>query len=223
MPITLEHATDKAYATDANSRILPKWAQKTLKAAAAGREVCAWDLHAALDQALSACATRNGQSMGRREDTRKVRHLIYKCDAVIENHLAGLAPMEPGARSPKIARLEQEIADNHAQAVAEGAKLQGRISDLIREKTDLEIALDSLTTASLQTTSRLGEAESANADLAEEVDRLTMFLRHESESWERLHALYIEQVKTLEYARSLLDQIGRAKVEGYIEGAREAR
>ena len=133
IPVVLTHQTDLDCAAVAFSRILPDWAQDVLLAAAAGKEVSAWTLHCALDQALSACATRHGQSMGRRHLTKKVRHLVYKCDAVIENHLAGLEPMEPGARSPKIAALEAEIAENHAQAVEEGRQLREEISALEAE------------------------------------------------------------------------------------------
>jgi len=210
--ITLEHDTDLNYVAAANSRVLPDWAQEVLDAAENGQEVNAWTLHAALDQALSACAHRDGQSPIRRRRAAQVRHLIYKVDAVLENFIEGLPPVEPGARSPKIARLEEELSTERERTTA-----------LIREKTDLEIALDSLTTASLQTTSRLGEAESANANLAEEVDRLTMLLRQADESWSRLHAVWFEQVRVTDYARSHLDEVGRAKVEGYIEGLRDAR
>lgn len=180
LPITLEHPLDKTYAEDLITRVIPDWANKTLRAAASGREVSAWDLHCALDQALSAAATRGATSPQRRIHTREARHLIYKCDAVIEAHLAGLEPVDPGARSPRIAELSREVEnlrreidENHAQAVAEGATLQATIDDLLERLSHLD-------------------------------------------------DVHTRTAKVLEYAVSHLDDLGRAKVEGYTEGLRDA-
>ena len=105
----LGHETSKEYAAKARSRILPPWANAVLLAASEGKEVDVVKFRKAATQALSAAATRAGQSMGRRAWTREARHLIYWADAIIDNHIAGLPPYEGGPRSPRIAELSLEV------------------------------------------------------------------------------------------------------------------
>lgn len=120
---TLQHETSRAYAARAWSSKLVPAHRDLLSNASQGEEVDVVAFRKAATAALSLASTRAGQSPARREYAKEARHLIYWADAIIDNHIAGLPPMEPGARSPKIREQEE------------------RIATLIKEKTDLEIAV----------------------------------------------------------------------------------
>lgn len=155
IPFTLTKDTSREYALKSNSRSLVEDQRRVLDAAAKGEEVDAVSFRKAVTAALSLAATRHGQSMGRREYTKMARHLLYIVDAVIDNALAGLPPVEPGQRSPKIRQQEQEIADLQAtvrRLATDKQQAQNavnferdRVSDLIREKSALELQVGDLT------------------------------------------------------------------------------
>lgn len=148
IPFTLTKETSKAYATKQASRSLEADTNAVLRAAGRGEEVDAWAFHTAVTAALSLAATRDGQSMGRRNWTRECRHLLYISGAVIENSLRGLPPVDPGTRSPKIAEQKREIDDlrntvSRLAAEAQQASFaleeeKARVGALIAEKTDLQ-------------------------------------------------------------------------------------
>ena len=137
IPITLTNQDQRDYAQRANSKTLVDWAQRTLQLAARGDQVNAWFLHAALDQALSANSTRHGASTVRRDRASEIRHLIYKVDAVLEAHLAGLQPVEPGSRSPRIAELERKVENFQARALA----AEKRLTDELVTASDETVAV----------------------------------------------------------------------------------
>lgn len=131
-------ATARTYAADADSRILPDRARTVLQAAAAGEEVDAYDLNAALTQAMSAAATRHGQSMGRRDLTRKIRHLTYIVQGVLEAHADGLPVFEKGERS----RLNAEIKEALRNARLEVEALKVEVSEARDEVETLTASRD---------------------------------------------------------------------------------
>lgn len=117
----------------AQSRVLDAEHNAVLQQVIDGERVDAYALNAALTQAMSAAATRHGQSMGRRDLTRQIRHLAYIVQAVLENHADGLPAMESGARSPRIKALEIEI--EHAGVVNQS--LTADLTKLRQERSDL--------------------------------------------------------------------------------------
>jgi hypothetical protein len=148
IPFALTKATSQEYAYRSNSRTLDKVHQAVLFTASKGEEVDAVDFRKAVTAALSLAATRAGQSMARREYTKMARHLLYIVDAVIDNALAGLPPVEPGQRSPKIASLEASLEE--AKVVERDLRAaltadQDRVAALIREKSALELSVGDLT------------------------------------------------------------------------------
>jgi hypothetical protein len=117
---------------------------------------------------------------------------------------------EQATRFAHVAHIVQAVLENHADnlpAYAEGERsrkietLEGEISAL---KTAGEDALRELQRATETIGEEMAErarVEAALRDTGAEVMRLS---------------------KVLEHARSLLDEVGRAHVEGYIEGLRDA-
>lgn len=145
IPFALTKDTSKAYATKQASRSLEDQHNEVLRAAGRGEEVDAVAFRKAVTAALSLAATRAGQSMARRDWTRECRHLLYIVDAVIDNALAGLPPVEPGQRSPKIREQEREIAvlRREKQQAENALGLERERTDaLIQEKSDLELLVD---------------------------------------------------------------------------------
>jgi hypothetical protein len=140
---TESRRTAREYAQAAMSRILEPQHNKILQQVVRGSAtVDAYALNEALTAAMRACATRFGQSMMRRDATRKVAYLAHITQAVLENHADGLPVYEPGARSRKIETLEGEVAALQRAGVqslaADLVAERNRVADLIREKTDLE-------------------------------------------------------------------------------------
>jgi hypothetical protein len=156
IPFSLTKETSRQYALHQKSKRLDEEQNLVLDEAGNGREVDAVEFRKAVTAALSLAATRAGQSMGRREWTKECRHLLYIVDAVLDNALAGLPPVDPGTRSPKIAEQSQEIDDLRAS--------------LERKNRDVEAAREALA-AELSNHSRtvtaLDEVSDAWSRLAE--------------------------------------------------------
>ena len=112
----------REYAGTVNSRILDKEHRATLAHASNGGTVDAYALNAALTAAMSSCATRAGTSPARRELTKKVRHLAYITQAVIENHADGLPVYAEGDRSRLVEDLKTQVSvvENEREAYRSG-------------------------------------------------------------------------------------------------------
>lgn len=174
IPFALTKDTSRQYALRSNSRMLSPEQRKVLDKAAKGEEVDVWNFHLAVTAALSLAATRAGQSKARREYTKMARHLLYISGAVVANSLAGLPPVQPGQRSPKIAEQEREIEDLRAtvKRLAEDAQRtqfaleeeQARVGALIEEKTDLELHVDRLARGNSRKTAQMDYALSLMAE-----------------------------------------------------------
>jgi hypothetical protein len=108
-------ATAREYAKAANSRVLTTASQNVLKRAALGGEVDAYALNEAVLDAMRSGATRLGQSMARRDLTRKIAYLGHIVQAVLENHADELPAYEPGARSRRVEELSRE--NSHTASV----------------------------------------------------------------------------------------------------------
>lgn len=132
--------TARSYARDAIGVKMKPEHKALLKAAADGQEVDAYAFNEVLTQAYRHGFTRCGSAAQRRVLQNKIGHLSHIVQAVLEAHADGLPVYaDTGVRSRKIKALEEEIAENHRQAVEEGALLNARINDLIREKTEAEV------------------------------------------------------------------------------------
>lgn len=159
--VLLTKQTSLDYAKAANSRVLKPQSQETLKAAAAGFEVDAYALNAALTDAMSSAATRHGQSMGRRELTRKIRHLAYIVQAVLENHADGLPAYEIGERSRHVEALKAAnlgIREQREQAKRDLAEAQDVALAAINETEKTAKALTEYKDAADAEFTRLGAA-----------------------------------------------------------------
>ena len=174
IPFTLTKETSKEYAARSNSRNLDEDQRRVLDKAAKGQEVDAVAFRKAVTAALSLAATRAGQSRARRDYTRMARHLLYIVDAVIDNALQGLPPVDAGTRSPKIAEQQREIEDLRVtvQWLAEeverarcSEKIEvERTAALLREKTDLDLRVGRLARGNARKTAQMDYALSLMAE-----------------------------------------------------------
>lgn len=195
--------TARAYAVAANSRVLPPPAQKLLKQAAQGAKVDAYDLNDALTHAMRSASTRLGQSMARRELTRKIAHLAHITQAVLEAHADGLPVYDDqGVRSRKIE--EQGRALDHAAEVNQALT---RDLTLARDERAL------LTQAASDERRRLCAEIDRLAKEAGALQRTVEQATKDRERW--LAATY--------YAIDLTDAETGARVRGYIDGWNEAK
>lgn len=143
---SLDTDLQQEYAQAAISTTLPPWAKGVLMDAAAGCEFDVWIFSQALVQALSACTTRDGASTARRARARKIRHLAYWANAIIEKTLTGAEPVE-GRTSPALQAARDQLQASEAslhEAEEMIDRANQRIADLIREKTIAEARLETL-------------------------------------------------------------------------------
>lgn len=149
IPFSLTKQTSREYALGSDSAKLEDQHRKVLQAAGFGDEVDASAFRKAVTAALSLAATRGNKSSDRKEFTKMARHLLYIVDAVLDNALQGLPPVDPGARSPRIRQLERELAEAQQRTLEISVQLeksenrtgleQDRSAALIREKTEVEL------------------------------------------------------------------------------------
>jgi hypothetical protein len=146
------HSTARLYAADANSRVLDEEHQKTLKAAAAGKEVDLRAFQKAVTQALSSAATRKGQSMARRDLTRKIRHLAYIADGALDAHLAEVSRGgNVTVVSQRDHETEQALQDARREVEAHRAALAGERETYQRSTADLRDKLSRANTSRIAT------------------------------------------------------------------------
>lgn len=106
----LPSATAETYAAHATSvRLLTDEQNIILFQGAQGQEVDVVEFRKAATAALSAAATRAGDSPSRRTFAKEARHLIHWADAIIEAALDELPAFEPGERSRKVEELSTEV------------------------------------------------------------------------------------------------------------------
>ena len=189
----------RAYAADADSRILPPSARKVLQAAARGEEVSALALNSALTHAMSAAATRYGQSMQRRDLTRKVRHLAYIVQGVLANHAAEIPPYEGGPRSPRIAELEREVA--HSTKVNQS---------LAADLTEARAKVESLTQTVLEVREQVERAEAREGSAQENLIKT-------DEAWHAAEARAERAERLLDYAMRLMEPAAQYQVHGFAD------
>lgn len=190
---TLETTVQRQYAHDANSRILPPWARRVLGDAAGGKEFDVWIFSQALIQALSACTTRDGASTARAERARKVRHLAYWANAIIEKTLTGAEPVE-GKTSPALQAARDQV--QAAETEIHGLKME---LAAMTEQNGLyvkQLGKTDETLAAYETIARQAEEHAA---------RLAQALC-------RAESVY-EYIVT-----NVLDDQGCARVLGYLDG-----
>lgn len=171
----MDRSTAREYASDLRSNVLKHESNAILQDVANGESVDAYALNAALTDAMSSCATRAAQSLARREMTKKVRHLAYIVQAVLENHADNLPAYAEGQRSRAVAEaksalaharveidnlvdalrnerqesatLKQAASDERRRLVEEIDYEKGRVAALIREKTSEELLSETLQAA----------------------------------------------------------------------------
>lgn len=113
-----------AYAGDLWSRAHKEQTNVVLAKIRSAETVDVYDILDVLPDVFSVCATRAGQSLGRREFTKQARALAYPVLAVIRNHADGLPTYEQGERSPALrdanerVRLLEERIENLLLGVA---------------------------------------------------------------------------------------------------------
>lgn len=193
----LPHSTSRSYASNAITSGNPDWANQVLMAAASGEEVDVWNFLKALTHAMSAATTRYGHSMSRREAARQIRHLSYWAEAIIEARLLDLPPVEPAARSPRIAALEDEVSG-----------LQSQVENLQAARAVLMSRL-----AAAEEQSLAGRVD-LQGQLCNEKDRVNALIREKTS----VEAELAEVKRLGEYAMSLLTDSQVERVLGYIDG-----
>lgn len=202
--VQLTHPTSVAYAEAANSRVLGPHHQRTLDALAAGLETDAYEANAALMAAMSSAATRVGASTGRRELTRKIRHLAYKVQAIIENHADELPAYEQGERSRKIEDLEKKLQDRDALLGQQTLAVENLRAQVLRQRHDL---------AEAQMALHLEQQSRQRID-----DEAFETVKATSADNERLEVENHNLNALVRYALDLLDEAGQAQVEGFVDG-----
>jgi len=103
-------ATAREYAETLKGRC-HKYAEtnEVLSAVANGEQVDAYRLNAVLPDVFSGCATRAGQSMERRQYTKRARHLAHIAQAVLDNHADGLPAYAEGDRSRAVEDMKEAV------------------------------------------------------------------------------------------------------------------
>lgn len=130
-------ATAREYAEAANSRVLKPESQADLKAVALGMQVDAYDLNEAVLDAMRSASTRLGQSMARRDLTRKIAYLGHIVQAVLENHADGLPAYESGDRSRLVEAMKADRDNLQRELLAETERRKGAESTLEEVKATL--------------------------------------------------------------------------------------
>lgn len=168
------HATAREYAKIANSRVLDPEHQKTLKQAAAGREVELRDFQKAVTQALSSASTRMGQSRARRDLTSKIRHLAYIADGVLDAHLAEQTGGNVTVVTQHDEEVDRALRDAQREVEALTASLQEERTTYQRSTAGLRDKLSRANTSRIAT-EILHRRTTAVLDyargIADEVDR----------------------------------------------------
>lgn len=193
----IDRSTARRYANDLISRVNKPETNEILGAVADGCEVDAYRLAEAVLDAMRHVSTRFGQSMVRRRAGEKAAHLGYIAHAVLANHADSLPPLEPGARSPRIAELELEI--EHA-----GVVNQQLSADLVEARRQASVARRSI----------FGLKRAANNEITRlhaEVARLSA----ESASLEASRDVFAAGVA---YATELLPPCAQQRLFGYLDG-----
>jgi F0F1-type ATP synthase membrane subunit b/b' len=212
---SLPHETQRQYALKARSRLLDVGQNAVLYNAAQGEPVDVFAFRQAATAALSLASTRAGQSMARRDWAREARALIHWADAILESHLDGLPVYAEGDRSRLIEALK---ADNEA-IVAEVSKA---LNDAKTEIEDLTNEVGRLTAVASREAERRrdAEAEQRRSEISHEQTYASLAddYRALKADFEAQGGFIVRNAKVEGFARSLLDEVGRAKVEGFIEG-----
>lgn len=198
----------REFARDAVSKVLSDEDNEILAAAGAGESVDAYALNRAVLAAMRSATTRLGQSTARRSMASGFAHLGHIVQAVLENHADNLPGYEPGARS----RLLDEAGTALREARVEVERLTSVIDERTSESSeviaDLHRQIAALKDAGAE---RLPEVV---ADLTTARTNLSQTIREANEF-----------EATLAYAKSLLSDEDRLKVEGFglgfTEGARQ--
>jgi len=149
---------------------------------------------------MSAAATRYGQSMQRRDLTRKVRHLAYIVQAVLTSHAYGLPVYESGQRSAKIEELKREV--EHAGSVNQS---------LTRDLTE---ARETVRLLAAQVEEGKAALESEQVKHASTVDNLVTT----DAAWREAVEGLAQVRKVHSYAFGLLSEVDQAKVKGFEDG-----
>lgn len=207
-------ATAREYAADLNSRVLKPNNAETLTRVAEGRKVDAYEVNAAVLDAMRSVATRFGQSMQRREYTRRAAYLGHIVQAVLEAAADDLPSYtDGGVRSRKIEEQATEIEglrervttlNNERGSLTQAASDERRrlVAEIEREKK----ARQSLTEQAN------AEIDRIKADLAAKVEEQSRIIEGLTEDLTRHVALreYVEG--------HLLDAQDLAAVAGFTHG-----
>lgn len=166
--------TDRALASYARKfqKTSPS-AKRALDLLSKGKTVSVEDARSATFEAMQASVTANGQSMGRRADAEMVQRLwaavhtaeisslvsggsddaamtlvaIRNAQSEIDGALGTIKTLRArlDAANKRAADLEEEVRDNHRQAVEEGARLYARIAQVEEERDAAYASLARLT------------------------------------------------------------------------------
>lgn len=201
--------TGKRYASELSTlQGLDPALQADLAAAGLGLQVDAFDLGRAATAAISLVLGKRYWKLSQREGfARKARHLIYRTDAVVENHLDQLPAYAEGERSRKIEALESERDELRAELT----KLSDEVASTVRDaKTELEAAVE-----------RANQAETVVSNVVEQYNRL-------SKTAGESDALLAETVRERDALKAALafayrefdDEVGRV-LDAFTIGHRE--
>lgn len=205
------YATAREYASFLRSKVNKPQTNADLLAVADGLQVDAYSLNESVLDAMRHCATRFGQSMARREATKRAAYLGHIVQAVLENHADGLPTYEQGARSRKIEDLTAEV-DRLKLLAAERANERADLTDAAAEERRRLVAEIETLKGAVQVATENLDATTETLDravnLAEERDRLLTDVVAERD---RLS-------KSLDYALGYMPTEARERVLGFIDG-----
>lgn len=194
----LPHQTARDYACESvSNRALPPAVNGILLDAAAGYPVDVLKLRKAATAALDLARTRGKDRPASAEYARKARHLIHWADALIQQEVDQLPTWEPGARSPRIAELEEELRMARAERDSVLIDLHGA-----------GIELDALREQNARYVAELGKTDQHLAGYSD-ISRKAEFDRDRYAS-------------TLEYALRFLAPCQQQRVFGYLDALTEA-
>jgi hypothetical protein len=189
-------ATARQYAKSNASRANEKRTNELLEAVAAAEQVDAYELNAALLDAMRRVGTRGGD---RRQHGTELAHLGHIVQAVLENHADNLPAYAEGERSRKVETLEAEV-----EMLRQGV-------DLVRREKDDEI--DKLRLDLLRESSKVNDARRIASARLESLDQALKSLDGVRTERDEIQAV-------LNYAFEQMSDTAKQRVLGFWDGVR---
>jgi chromosome segregation ATPase len=152
--------------------------------------------------------------MTRRARARKVRHLLYKTEALIESALVPLPPLEPGSRLPMIAALSRRIEgleSGLAGTLKERDGLRNDLVEVTEERDDARTLANNAFEALTQAEEGVGMYARSLHEASKRASKAEARAEAADKASNRLQRIFA-------YTLALLTDEDRHQVVGFVDG-----